>query len=147
MQGGLLLLRVTVCLPLFCCSSCSYSADSQSADSQEGGLTYEEDLANNPPPPTNVHVTEVRAGAVRLAWAPPAPVAIPHAYSDHVVFYEVFRREAGQLEFRPLARTTERHYTDEAVRSGRTYYYVVSSIREHNAEGSRSDPPVVASVP
>lgn len=136
------ILRLAICLPLLWCLGCGHAADSQA-----GGLTFEEDLSINPPPPTNVRVTEAKAGAVRLAWDPPPPVAVPHAYSDHVVSYEVFRREAGQLEFRPLARTTERTYTDTAVRSGRTYHYVVSSIREQNAEGSRSDPPAVASVP
>jgi fibronectin type 3 domain-containing protein len=141
MQNGLLLLIMALSLPLF--GSCYNNA----ADSQEGGLTYEESLSINPPPPTNVRVTEVRVGAVRLAWDPPPPVAIPHAYSDRVVSYQVFRREAVELDFHPLAKTTKRNYTDKAVRSGRTYKYVISSIREQNAEGTRSDPPAVAAVP
>jgi fibronectin type 3 domain-containing protein len=142
MQRWLLIRLIAVCLPLFGGSSCGLAADSR-----QGGLTSEENLSINPPPPTDVRVAEVKSGVVRLAWAPPAPVTAPHAYSDRVVSYEVFRREAGQLEFRPLARTTERSYTDTAVLSGRNYFYVVSSIREQNAEGTRSHPPVEAAVP
>lgn len=111
------------------------------------GLTYEENLAINPPPPANVRVSEVKAGAVHLVWDLPPPVTVPHPYSDRVVSYQVFRREAGELEFRPLATTPDLEYTDTTVSSGHTYEYVVSSIREQNAEGTHSDPPVVAAVP
>jgi fibronectin type 3 domain-containing protein len=111
------------------------------------GLTYEENLSINPPPPSNVRVSEVKAGAVHLVWDPPPPVEVPHSYSDRVVSYQIFRRQAGELEFRPLATTPDLEYTDTTVSSGQTYEYAVSSIREQNAEGTLSDPPVTATVP
>jgi hypothetical protein len=113
----------------------------------EEELTFEENLADNPPPPQNVRVTSVAAGAVHLSWDLPPPVTDPHNYSDRVVEYRIFRRVAGELEFRPLALTAGQEYIDRDVQSGTTYEYAVSSIREQNAEGSHSDPPVVVTVP
>jgi fibronectin type 3 domain-containing protein len=110
-------------------------------------LTHEEQLANNPPSPANVHVVSASAGSVELAWDPPPPVDVPHRYSDRVVAYRVYRRTGGDLEFGPLAETPERRYVDTEVDPGQTYEYTVSSIREQNVEGSRSDPPAVAEVP
>jgi hypothetical protein len=112
-----------------------------------GELTPAEDLANNPPPPANVHVVDVSVDSIELAWDPPPPVDVPHGYSDRVVAYRIYRRAGGELEFRPLAETPERRYVDAEVEPGQTYEYIISSIREMNVEGSRSDPPAVAEVP
>jgi fibronectin type 3 domain-containing protein len=110
-------------------------------------LTHEENLAKNPPPPADVRVVSASVDSVKLAWDPPPPVDVPHGYSDRVVAYHVYRRTGGDLEFRPLAETPERRYVDTEVDPGQTYEYTVSSIREQNVEGSRSDPPAVAKVP
>lgn len=91
---------------------------SASASSTEppGELTAEEDLANNPPPPTHVRVLRASNDAVVIAWDPPPAVSVPH------------------------------HYSDQTVTANHTYEYIVSSIREHHAEGSRSDPPAEATT-
>jgi hypothetical protein len=112
-----------------------------------GELTPEEDLANNPPPPANVHVVDASVDSIELAWDRPPPVDVPHGYSDRVVAYRIYRRAGGELEFRPLADTPERRYVDSQVDPGQTYAYIISSIREMNVEGTRSDPPAIAEVP
>jgi hypothetical protein len=94
-----------------------------------------------------VRVAAVSAAGVQLVWDEPPPVLIPHRYSDEVAYYLVFRKLAGALDFVPLGRSSSRSYTDAAVQSGRTYEYVVSSVRVQDAEGSRSDPPAVARIP
>ena len=111
-----------------------------------GELTAEEDLANNPPPPTHVRVLRASNNAVVIAWDPPPAVTVPHHYSDHVVAYRVYRRTGHDVDFRPLATTTQMTYTDQTVTANHTYEYIVSSIREHHAEGSRSDPPAEATT-
>lgn len=128
-------------------SSSSSAITTATSGTQPGELTPEEDLTINPPPPANVHVVDVSADSVELAWDPPPPVDAPHGYSDRVVAYRVYRRVGGELEFRPLAETPERGYVDSPVDPGQTYEYIVSSIRENNVEGTRSDPAAVAEVP
>ncbi|HEU5314687.1 MAG TPA: fibronectin type III domain-containing protein [Chloroflexota bacterium] len=113
----------------------------------ERGLTFEENLRINPPPPANVRVALVEPGAIHLAWDPPPPVSLPHPYSDVVVAYRVFRRRQGELELQPLAETPATQYSDRAVSSGAVYEYAVASIRAEYAEGGRSDPAVSAQVP
>jgi len=112
-----------------------------------GELTAEEDLAVNPPPPEGVHVVSVIQDAVELNWDPPPPVAVAHRYSDRVVGYRIYRREGTEVDLRPLAVTSDTTYVDRSVTSGQTYAYVVSSVRERHVEGSRSDPPVTATLP
>lgn len=110
-------------------------------------LTPEEHLANSPPPPANVRVAVVSVDSIELAWDPPPPVDVPHAYSDNVIAYRIYRRAGGDLEFRPVGETPEVRFVDTQVDPGQTYEYSVSSIREMNVEGSRSDPPAIAQVP
>jgi fibronectin type 3 domain-containing protein len=109
-------------------------------------LTAEEALAINPPPPTDVHIDSVTRKSVELRWEPPRPVSVPHHYSDTVVAYRIYRRVDRAIDFRPLALTEAEAYVDHAVRPGHTYAYVVSSVRESHLEGSRSDPPVEATI-
>ncbi|MGI8807543.1 MAG: hypothetical protein ACR2KK_06830 [Acidimicrobiales bacterium] len=109
------------------------------------GLTAEEDRRINPPPPQNVRVTGVAVGRVSLAWDEPPAVTGPRTYSDVVIGYRVYRRAPGAVEFQPVGTSTARTYVDDTVRSGQ-YSYQVSSIRERDLEGTRSDP-VLATVP
>jgi fibronectin type 3 domain-containing protein len=111
------------------------------------GITYEEHLALHPPPPQHVRVEGVTASAVHLAWDPPPVVAIQHRYSDTVVAYRVYRKRAGELDFRRLAETAELTYTDTTVQRGTEYLYEVSSVHEHEIEGSRSYPPISILIP
>jgi hypothetical protein len=110
------------------------------------GLTADESLRINPPAPRNVRVQQAVAGRVVLTWDEPPPVAVPHTYSDRVVGYRVYRRAPNGLESEPIGTTGERTFTDDTVRSGQRYAYQVSSIRERDLEGLRSDP-VEAAVP
>ena len=112
-----------------------------------GELTAEEAEAHNPPPPSNVRVAGAEPGALHLAWDPPPPVSQPHSYSDRVVGYRVYRRGPGEVEMRPIASVENQSYDDTSVRSGSSYSYAVSSIRERNVEGTKSDPPATATVP
>jgi hypothetical protein len=109
-------------------------------------LTAEEDLAINPPPPRDIRTVGVTRGSVELSWGPPPSVSGTHHYSDRVIGYRIYRQEGTQVDFRPLALTAETTYVDLAVQSGRTYAYVISSVRERDVEGGRSDPPVTVTV-
>ena len=118
----------------------SASGPAQSPASTEPELTPDENLRINPPPPRNVRVAPAAPGRVSLAWDAPPPVTVPHTYSDAVVEYRVYRRGPGELEFSPIATSTERSYVDTTVAASGRYSYQVSSIRERGVEGSRSDP-------
>jgi hypothetical protein len=114
----------------------STSSPAPSPTSSE--LTAEQDLAVNPPPPD-----EVVAGAedkqVVLTWQPPPAVTVPHRYSDRVVGYRVYRQGPEEQEPSPVATVTQLRYAERPPARG-TYRYLVSSIREGDLEGTRSDP-------
>lgn len=120
------------------------SSDPAPPSATPSELTAEEDLANNPPAPTAVRA-EVVDGAVTLSWQPPPAVTVPHRYSDRVAGYRIYRRGPGEIELRPVGTTTTMTYTDLAPGAGE-FAYVVSSVRENDVEGTRSDPPAVVQV-
>jgi hypothetical protein len=105
-------------------------------------LTAEGDLAIHPPPPADVRATS-SDGAVELRWAPPPPVAVTHHYSDRVVAYRIYRRGPGEIELRSIGTSTALSYTDRTVPGAGRFEYAVTSVREHDIEGSRSSPAVV----
>jgi fibronectin type 3 domain-containing protein len=109
-------------------------------------LTAEENLAINPPPPTDVRVVDMTEASVEIRWDPPPSVSGAHHYSDKVVAYRIYRRAGGHLDFRPLAVTAATTYTDRKVKTDHSYEYVVSSVHRHHVEGSRSDPPAIATI-
>ena len=106
----------------------------ESSSSVPDELTAEENARISPPPPSGLRVASVTPGAVRLAWTPPAEVA----GAGPVVRYRIHRRTAGEVELRPIGTTADTEYVDTTARAG-TYEYAVSSIRQGNTEGSRSD--------
>lgn len=110
-------------------------------------LSPEDDLAFNPPAPENVRAGQVTAASAELIWSAPAPVAVPHSYSDRVVAYRIYRNSDDEIELRPLDTTAELVFVDQSVESGRTYHYAVTSIRDMNVEGTKSYPTVTISVP
>lgn len=101
-------------------------------------LTAEEALRNNPPPPRDVRA-QVAQGAVVVTWGDPPAVAIPHSYSDRVVAYRVYRRGPGETELKPIGSASSHRFVDSSARKGSSYEYAVTSVREHQVEGPRSD--------
>jgi hypothetical protein len=101
-------------------------------------LTAEQDLAVNPPPPDEV-VAETEDKQVVLTWLAPPAVTVPHRYSDRVVGYRIYRQGPEELEPSPVATVTQLRYTERPPAPG-AYRYLVSSIREGDLEGTRSDP-------
>lgn len=120
-------------------------APEQTPSASPSELTAEENLAMNPPAPVDVTATRIAAG-VQIAWGPPPPVTVPHRYSDKVISYRVYRRAPGETEFSPIATVPELTYLDQSIKGTGRFEYVVSSIREQNLEGSRSNPPAVVTI-
>ncbi len=102
------------------------------------GLSYEEYLANTPPPPQELKAAAAEGG-IRLTWQAPPPVSVVHYYGDTVLYYKVYRgTEPTKLEF--LARTTELSYLDTTAQPGATYYYTVTDVRESDVESGQPNP-------
>ena len=100
-------------------------------------LTYEMDLAINPPPPADL-AAKVISGGIKITWNPPPPVLIPHHYTDVILFYKIYRRtESTQFVF--LTQTTEISFLDKTAVQGTTYYYSVTAQHENGVESSRPD--------
>ncbi len=96
------------------------------------GISREEDLYINPPPPLDLRATVLPNG-IRLDWNPPPAVTVPHGYGDRIVAYKVHRRtEGNRLAF--LAQTNETNYVDTSAAPGVQYYYSVTDLREHDVE-------------
>lgn len=110
-------------------------------------LTPDDDLAMNPPAPTNVRAGAVTAGAVELMWDEPPPVSVPHTYSDRVVEYRIYRSGVDDPEPTLIGSSTDLGFTDDTAQSGQRYRYTVTSVRERHVEGSMSDPAVAVTVP
>ena len=113
-----------------------------SASAVPSEMTADEDLALNPPAPTNVRVAKQSGTTVELVWDPPPPVRQPHYYSDRVVGYRVYRGSSGEL--RPIGTSSVQRFSDTVGRG--TYSYAVTSIREQNVEGTKSNPAVIVTV-
>jgi hypothetical protein len=126
-------------------ASPSVSPSASPSPSPTGELTADEDLAIHPPAPLNVRAT-VAGGDVELTWQPPPPVRIPHRYSDRVVSYRIYRRAPGEVELRPIGTSATLTYTDRKVQGTGEFGYAVTSIRERDVEGSKSDPAVLVQV-
>jgi hypothetical protein len=107
-------------------------------------LTAEENQSINPPAPAAVQA-EIAEAEVRLSWQPPPKVTGPHRYSDRVTGYRIYRRGPGELELRPIGTSSGLTFTDRAPGTGE-FVYAVTSIRENDVEGTKSDPPVVVQI-
>ena len=100
-------------------------------------LTFEMNLAINPPPPVGIKAVAV-AGGIKLTWTNPPAVIVPHHYSDNILFYKIYRR-TETIQFTVLAQTSENFYLDETVTKGIQYFYIVTAQHENGIESSRPD--------
>ena len=108
-----------------------------SAEPRGPGLTEEDDLFTNPPPPQNLRAEAMEEG-VRLTWDPPPPVSVPHAYSDDLAHYRVFRRSANEASTTLLDTTEATTYVDTSPLSGQVFY-LVTVVHAGDTEGSRME--------
>jgi hypothetical protein len=105
------------------------------ATSDKPGLSLEESLRINPPPPAGLKVIRTAEG-VALSWDPPPPVTVPHSYSDTVSYYKVYRRMDGS-QFAYLAQTTQLLYLDRSAQTGIKYYYTITAMLDDSNESLR----------
>ncbi|MBE3039819.1 MAG: hypothetical protein IMZ62_13535 [Chloroflexi bacterium] len=105
------------------------------ATSDNPGLSLEESLRINPPPPAGLKVIRTAEG-VELSWNPPPTVTVPHSYSDTVSYYKVYRRTDGS-QFAYLAQTTQLLYLDRSAQTGIKYYYTVTAMLDDSNESLR----------
>jgi len=106
------------------------------------GISFEENLAINPPPVQNLSA-QAQAGGILLTWEAPPTVTLPHRWEDAVLGYKVYRRTADtRLAF--LADTPDTQYMDETAEPGVEYFYTITALHAHNVESTRPD--VVSAV-
>jgi hypothetical protein len=101
------------------------------------GLSLEESLRINPPPPTELKAVRTAEG-IQLSWAPPPPVTVPHDYSDKVAYYKVYRRTDGS-QFAFLAQTPQLLYLDRSAQAGIRYDYTVTAMLDDTNESLQPD--------
>ena len=72
---------------------------------------------------------------VTLSWQPPA-----NAQAEKVVGYNVYRskKTGGPYEIQ-ASRVPTPTYVDKNVKSGKTYYYVITSVDESGRESKQSE--------
>jgi fibronectin type 3 domain-containing protein len=72
---------------------------------------------------------------VTLSWHPPA-----NAKAEKVVGYNVYRstKAGGPYEIQ-ASRVPTSTYVDKNVKSGKTYYYVITSVDESGRESKQSE--------
>ena len=99
------------------------------------GLTYEDDLAVNPPAPKNLKAV-ITDRDVYLAWDESSKVLSPHSYRDEIAYYRIFRRTLNETEPVFLGRTETRDYTDTPAPCG-AIYYLVTAVHIDDNESSR----------
>lgn len=105
----------------------------QAAGTASGSIVFDSNATNSPSTETlSGSGTQGSQHSVALSWSPSA---------SQVVGYNVYRSTAsggpyGKLTTRADANTA---YTDTAVQSGQTYYYVTTSVDSSNAESAYSN--------
>jgi hypothetical protein len=104
----------------------------------EEGLRWEEDVADHPPAPQRVEAIG-QAGVVRITWAEPIEVAVPHTYSDAVAYYRVFRRLAASSDAEEIGTTDELLFEDTDPPASGLVFYHVTALHEGGVESDRSD--------
>ncbi len=99
-------------------------------------LTLNQDLSNNPPPPSELMAVWKGPG-VQLSWEMPAVVTVPHKYLDAITYYKIYRHtDRTQPVF--LAQTEQQSYFDRNVTVGTTYYYSISAVHAGEVESIRA---------
>jgi len=101
------------------------------------GLSLEESLRINPPPPAELKAIRTAEG-VQLNWNPPPLVTVPHSYSDTISYYKIYRRTDGS-PFAYLAQTAQLLYLDRSAQAGTRYYYTVTAMLDDGNESLRPD--------
>ena len=110
-------------------------------DESDSGLTLENDLYINPPPPQNLKAAVIQ-NEVHLTWDPPPPVEVDHAYSDVISYYRAFRRCADEIESMLLGATEELNYIDTPIPECKAYY-LVTAIHDDDMESARTSEVIV----
>jgi hypothetical protein len=93
-----------------------------------------------PQPPANLGATVQGGGRVA------ASVGLSWGASNNAVSYNVYRATAAAGPFTKIASTANLSYTDPAVSSAATYYYVVTAVDANNLESAYSNE-VTAVIP
>jgi len=117
-----------------CLTACA--ADSQALP-PDPGISYEENLAINPPPVQHLQAAPLNDG-ILLTWEPPPAVEVPHSYSDVIVEYLVYRRILGKKKAL-LGRTAELRYLDLTPSPGVDYSYTVTAMHPPQLESTPPD--------
>jgi fibronectin type 3 domain-containing protein len=93
-----------------------------------GGLTYEENLRINPPPPRNLTGTHT-SGLIILSWDIPEKVNIPHNYSDINIQYKIYRGTIEQ-NMSYLASTSGLTFRDTDITNNQKYFYEITAVHD-----------------
>jgi len=105
------------------------------------GLTYEEYLRVNPPPPRNLSGT-LTADYIELRWDIPETVKVPHDYSDIIAYYKIYRGTSEE-DMSYLASTSDLTFKDFNISGSPQYVYEVTAVHEGETESVPSQEIIV----
>jgi len=109
----------------------------QISRTKDTGLTYEEYLKNNPPPPLNVQGS-LKGNYIELRWDIPETVTVPHLYSDTITHYKIYRgNNTDDLSY--LTSTTGLIFKDTSISGSPVYIYEVTAVHEGGVESAPSE--------
>lgn len=99
----------------------------------DSGLTYEESLRINPPPPRNL-TGEFKIDYIELHWDIPEKVTIPHNYSDIITNYKIYKG-IREEDMSYLTSTSELTFKDSNISQDSQYVYEITAVYEGGSEG------------
>jgi fibronectin type 3 domain-containing protein len=98
------------------------------------GLTYEEYLRLNPPPPQNVRAS-LQTDHVSLQWDPPVRVSVLHNYSDTVAYYRIYKG-TSEKDLTYFTSSTGPAFNDYNVSANRGYFYQITAVQAGDTEST-----------
>lgn len=101
------------------------------------GISYEENLAINPPAVRNLSA-QAQADGILVTWEAPEEVTIEHRWGDEILGYKVYRRTAD-TRLALLGETQDLRYLDSDAGAGVEYFYTVTALHPRNIESTRAD--------
>lgn len=105
--------------------------DNPEDENPEEGITYEEELAINPPPPRNLSGV-FNTDNIELTWDVPETVTLPHNYSDKIDHYDIYKTiyKIDEEGVTYTISTPGLTFKDSNVSTGSTYIYEVVAVHE-----------------
>lgn len=87
-----------------------------------------------PPHPQQL-TAQILGANIFLTWQAAQPPDLAHNYGDEPLYFQVFRKQANELEWQLIGESSAPQFTDTDVLSGSMYIYSVVAVHSNLSAG------------